>query len=133
MQYTTSTWLLPIVRVLPWRLHGVAVLCFVGLALLGVGLDVSGGWLACPPVAYALPALRRQRSVPHDVGGTDAQAAWWYVQHTWPQPFLQRLVLHLLWLTHGHSAPAWGMLVPWLAWICPLVGLLWPPLARQPE
>jgi hypothetical protein len=133
MQYTTSTWLFAIVRVLPHRIHGVAVVCFVVLALLGVGLDVTSGWLVWPPVVYAVPALRRHRPAPGGGGEPDTQAALWYVHHTWGQPFLQGLVLQLLWLTHGHSGPAWGVLVPWLAWACPLVGLLWPRLARQPE
>lgn len=133
MQYTTSAGLLAIVRVLPWRIHGVAVLCFVALALLGVCLDVSSGWLVWPPVVYDVPALRCHRSTPCSGNDTDTPAAWWYVEHTWGQPFLQGLVLQLLWFRHGHTGPAWGVLVPWTAWACPLVGLLWPRLARQPE
>jgi transposase-like protein len=42
-------------------------------------------------------------------------------------------VLHLLSLRYGQAGPAWAVLVPWLAWAVPLVGLLWPRLARQPE
>jgi len=133
MQYTTSSWQLAIMRVLPWRMHGVAVLCFVALALLGVCLEVSSGWLVWPPVLYAIPALRRHRSVACAKGDGDSAAAWWYVQHTWLQPCVQGLVLQLLSFTHGHSGPAVAVLVPWLAWACPVVGLLWPRLARYPE
>jgi hypothetical protein len=133
MQYTTSCALCALVRVLPARMHVVAVLCFVGLAVLGIALDVSGGWLVWPPTIYVQAALRRQQPVPAGRGKADVRAAWWYVQHTWRQPCLQGLVVHLLWLTHGHNGLAWGVLVPWLAWACPLVGLLWPRLAAQPE
>lgn len=133
MQYTTSDALCAIVRVLPARLHLLAVLCFMALALVGVGLEVSAGWLVWPPAVYVTTPHCRQRSTPRGGGGTDTQAAWWYVQHTWRQPAVQGVVLVLLWLQHGHNGLPWGALVPWLAWAWPLLGLVWPRLARQPE
>ena len=133
MQYTTSAALGATVQVLPARIHTLAVLCFVALALLGVGVEVSGGWLVWPPVIYAQAGVRRQSPAPGASADRDMAAVCWYVERTWPQPVVQGLLLHLLWLTHGHGGPAWGALVPWLAWACPLSGLLWPRLARQPE
>jgi len=133
MQYTTSGALCVTVRILPARIHGVAVLCFVALALLGVCLEVSSGWLVWPPVIYTPDASGRHRPAPRNQGGADTLAAWWYVEHTWPQPFLQGLLVQLLWLAHGHVGPAWGVLVPWLAWAWPLTGVLWPSLTRHPE
>jgi hypothetical protein len=133
MQYTTSATLCALVRVLPTRIHVLAVLCFVALALLGVRLEISGGWLVWPPALYTALGLRRRRSAApaEDKGGI--QAVCWYVERTWPQPFLQGLLLQMLWWTHGHGGLAWGALVPWLGWACPLSGLLWPSLTRHPE
>jgi transposase-like protein len=133
MQYTTSGALCATVQVLPARIHALAVLCFVALALLGICLEVSGGWLVWPPVIYSPHASWRHRAAPRNQGGADTLAAWWYIAHTWPQPFLQGLLLQLLWLAHGHVGPSWGVLVPWLAWACSLSGLVWPSLTRHPE
>ena len=133
MQYTTSDTFCALIRVLPRRIHVLAVLCFLVLALLGIGLEVSGGWLVWPPVIYVQRGGRRQRPAPCAPAPTDWAAACRYVQHTWLQPCVQGLVLHLLCLRHGHVGVAWGVLVPWLAWAWPLSGLLWPSLTRFPE
>jgi hypothetical protein len=125
MQYTTSLALCALVRALPARIHVLAVLCFITLALLGICLEVSGGWLVWPPVTYALPALRPRQPAAHTPDAADVEGAWCYIRHTWPQPCLQGLLLYLLWMVHGHGDPAWGVLVPWLAWASPLAGLLW--------
>jgi len=133
MQYTTSDALSAIMRVLPTRVHVLAVFCLVALALVGVSLEVSAGWLVWPPATYTAAGQRRQRLTAAGGDETGIEAAWWYVEHTWQQPCLQGLVLHLFCLRHGHVGPACGVLVPWLCWACSLVGLLWPRLGRYPE
>jgi transposase-like protein len=133
MQYTTSDALCALVRVLPARIHLLAVLCFIVLALVGISLEVSGGWVVWPPVLYAPSCVRRQQVRPCTADEPKLAAARWYIEHTWCQPCLQGLVLHLLCLRHGHVGVAWGVLVPWLCWAAPLVGLLWPRLAHSPE
>ena len=115
MQSATSRALCATVQVLPNRMHALAVLCFVALALLGIGLEVSSGWLVWPPVIYAPAAPERQRSAPRARDEADTQAAWWSVEHTWRQPFLQGLLLQLVWWAQGQVGPAWGVLAPWLA------------------
>ena len=133
MQYTTSARRRATVRLLPARIHALAVVCFLALALLGVCVEESGGWPVWPPTRYVTAARQRRgiKAINPDPVNTDD--AWQYIADTWMQPCLQGLVLHLLHLSHGHGGPAWGMLVPWLAWVCPLLGLLWPRLARQPD
>ncbi len=132
MQYTTSCALCALVRVLPARIHVLAVLCFVGVALLGYALPVNAGWLVWPPATYALPT-RRRRQAERWSGDANPNGARWFIERTWRQAFVQGLLVHILWLVHGHRGLSWGVLVPWLCWACPLLGLLWPRLARQPE
>jgi hypothetical protein len=133
MQYTTSAALCAIVRILPARIHLLAVLCFIVLALVGISLEVSGGWVVWPPVVYAASVVQRRRPRPCVEAEPNVPAVRWYVEHTWQQPALQGLVLYLLCLRSGHVGPAWGVLVPWLCWACSLAGLLWPRLGRSPE
>jgi hypothetical protein len=133
MQYTTSDALCAILRLLPVRIHILAVLCFVALAVVGVSVEAGAGWLIWPPAVYVVAGQRRQRLTAAGRDKTGRQAAWWYVEHTWQQPCVQVLVLHLLSLRHDHIGLSWGVLVPWLCWTCPLVGVLWPRLGRSPE
>jgi hypothetical protein len=133
MQYTTSDALSALFRVIPARIHVLAVVCFVALALLGISPDVSVGWVVCPPVIYGEVEPRRRRSASRCPDTTDIQAARWYVEQTWLQPCLQGLLLQMLWLARGHGGLAWGALLPWLAWSCTVLGVLWPRLGRYPE
>ena len=133
MQYTTSSALCAVVRVFPARLHALAVLCFVALALLGHPLQVSAGWSVWPPVVYVTQAKVRRRTAVTDSASHHLRAAWLWASRTWPGPLCRSLLLQVIWGTSGHSGPAVGALLPWLAWIWQMSGLLWPSLARQPE
>lgn len=133
MQYTTSAALCATVRVLPRRIHALAVLCFAVLALLGHPLEVSAGWRVWPPVVYVTQATARRWT---EVAGppiTSVRAARLWAGRTWPVPLCRSLLVQIVWWTSGHSGPAVGALLPWLAWVWPLAGLLWPYLERQPE
>jgi len=133
MQYTTSSWLLAMVHVLPCRMHGLAVLCLLALALVGHPLEVSAGWYVWPPVVYVTQArVRRQRTDPGGQAPALLAARVWVAQ-TWQRPFCRSLLLEMLWLAKGHVGLSWGALVPWLAWACSLTSLLWPSLLRHPE
>lgn len=133
MTYTTATWFFAIVRVLPGRIHGLAVLCLVALALVGHPLDVSAGWCVWPPVVYVVPGRARCRRETVDPPCASVRAARLWACRTWTIPLCRSLLLQSVWWTSGHSGPAVGALLPWLAWVWPLTGLLWPDLARQPE
>ena len=133
MQYTTSSALCATIRVLPARLHVLAVLCFVALALLGRPVPVSAGWAVWPPVIYVTQATARRRTRGVDSGGTSLRAARLWAAQTCLAPFCRSLLLQIVWWTSGHSGPAVGALLPWLAWIWHLSGVLWPFLLRQPE
>lgn len=133
MQYTTSPWLFAIVRALPGRMHGVAVLCFVALALVGHPLDLSAGWSVWPPVVYVTQARARGRRAVVGSATSTLPAARLWVARTWAVALCRSLLLQSIWWTSGHSGPAVGALLPWLAWVWQLSGLLWPSLTRQPE
>jgi hypothetical protein len=133
MQYTTSPCFLAIVHALPGRIHGVAVLCFVALAFMGHPLEVSAGWCVWPPVVYVTQAtVRRKKEVAGPALDSGRVVGLW-VRRTWAVPLCRSLLLQSVWWTSGHSGPAVGALLPWLAWVWQLSGLLWPVLARQPE
>ena len=132
MQYTTSALLIATLRVLPVRVHVLAVLCFLALPMLGHRLEASGGWVACPPVVYEIPSGRRS----HQCGcsrGRQGAAAWGYARRTWRVPLLRSLALATLWLAGSRAGPGWVICLPWAVWAWRGLGLLWPGLARQPE
>ena len=122
-----------LVRALPARIHLLVVLSIIVLALVGIGLEVSGGWVVWPPVIYAPCPVRRWRLCPGSRGERNVPTVRWYIVHTWQQPALQGLVLQLLCLRQERVGVAWGVLVPWLCWACPLVGLLWPQGLASPN
>jgi len=133
MQYTTANARCAIVRALPHRFHGVAVLCFLVLALLGYQLEMSAGWFVWPPVVYVAPQRARQRREAVDPPRASMRAARLWASRTWVVPLCRSLLLQIVWWTSGHSGPAVGALLPWLAWGWQLSGLVWPWLMRQPE
>ncbi len=133
MQYTTSTWFCVILHVLPDRVHSLAVLCFVALALMGYPLQVSAGWSVWPPVVYVTQAaVRRRRAVVGSAINTLPAARLWAAR-TWAAPLCRSLLLQSVWWTSGHRGPTVGALLPWLAWVWHLSGLVWPVLSLQPE
>jgi len=133
MQYTTSSALGAALRVLPARLHVLAVLCLVVLALVGHPLEPSAGWSVWPPVVYVTQATVRRRKEVAGPAITSVGAVRLWAGRTWHVPLCRSLLVQIVWWASGHSGPAVGVLLPWLAWVWPLTGLLWPSLKRQPE
>lgn len=133
MQYTTSDALCALIRALPARLHILAVVCFVALALMGFPLAVGAGWWVWPPLVYVTPAPQRRRTVASASDSRSVRAGWQWASRTWQAPLCRSLLVQIVWSTSGHSGPAMGALLPWLAWLCQLSGVLWPSLTRQPE
>ena len=133
MKYTTSPWFCAIVDALPGRIHGLAVLCFVALALMGHPLEVSAGWCVWPPVVYVTQATARRRTQVAGSARASVRAARLWAGRTWPGPLCRSLLVQIVWWTSGHGGAALGAVLPWLAWVWQLSGLLWPSLTRQPE
>jgi len=133
MQYTTSPWFFAIIHALPGRMHGLAVLCFVVLALVGHPLEVSAGWFVWPPTVYMTQGMARRRKEVARPARPSVQAARLWTRQTWAVPLCRSLLLQSVWWTSGHSGLAVGALLPWLVWMWQLSGLLWPSLLRQPE
>ncbi len=141
MQYTTSALLVSTFRLLSVRMHVLAVVSFLALAVLGCPLEAGAGWVTWPPAVYVVPsrrpgqaAFRQRRSCGH---GARLIPGWstasQYVQCTWRVPLLRSLVLATLWMAGGRAGPVWVICLPWAVWVWQGVGILWPGLARQPE
>lgn len=133
MKYTTASAVCVIVHALPGRIHGLAVLCLVALALVGHPLAVSAGWRVWPPVIYVVSERARRRRETVDLPCASLRAARLWAGRTWRVPLCRSLLVQVVWWMSGHSGLAVGALLPWLAWVWPLSGLLWPSLKRQPE
>ena len=133
MQYTTSALLLSTLRVLPLRMHLLAVLCFLALAMVGYPLEVTAGWITWPPAVYSVPSSP-QRSRRCACGPSRrGSAIWRHARRTWRVPLLRSVALAALWFASGQAGPVWIVCWPWAIWVWQGVGLLWPGLARQPE
>lgn len=134
MQYTTSALLISTLRVFPRRMHLLAVLCLLALAVLGQPLEISAGWICCPPVVYDITSGQRRWSCHHDRGRLiQGAAAWSYVRRTWRVPLLRSLALASLWSVGGRTGSIGVIGLPWAAWAWQSVGILWPGLAGEPE
>jgi transposase-like protein len=133
MEYTTRALLVSTFRVLPARLHLLAVLCFLVLTLLGCPPQASAGWVTCPPVVYAVPSAGRRCHHCTCSPGQHGPAAWRHVCRTWHVPLLRSLALAGLRLASGQVAPLWVIALPWAIWTSQCVGILCPALAHQPE
>jgi transposase-like protein len=141
MQYSTRALLFSTLRVLPVRMHVLAVLCFLALAMLGYPPQASVGWIAWPPVVYDVPSFGSGRAAwsrrcAHARGCSAASrwsAAWSYACRTWRLPLLRSMMLAALWWASGQRGPVWIVSLPWAIWVWQGVGLLWPGLRRQPE
>lgn len=133
MQYTTSTLFVSILGVLPARIHVLAVLCFLVLAILGCPLQVGAGWVVWPPAVYMAPAPQRRFGHGARSWAWHWYAAWCYIRWSWRVPLWRSLAWAVLWQASGRSGPVWLLLSPWAVWAWQGVGILWPGLTRQPE
>ena len=129
MQGTTKRWGNQLgMRVL----YGLAVLSFLGLAVLGQAPGEVAGWI--------LPWQQRGAGGESRVRSTGRVGCnWqdhvtsmgWYLAESWPPVLLRSLVLWGLWAQSGGWGPAWLRLVPWGLWLWCGVGRGWPALGQQ--
>jgi transposase-like protein len=131
MQYTTSVGFRTIVRVLCRWLHLLVVLSVLTLALLGPTLEVSAGWVVCPPVIYVgNPPHCTHR--PRPAWPFQGLAAWRFVRWSAHVPMARSGAWVVFWVASGRVGPGYLVLLPWAAWAWQVVGILCPSLARQP-
>jgi len=138
MQYTTSALLVTTFRILPARVHVLALFCFLGLAVLGCPPEASAGWIVWPPVVYAracFSAGRTWRCVRTGGSGRGSlrAAAWWYACCTWRVPVLRSLMLATCWWVSGQRGSGWVVLLPWAVWVWQGAGVLCRGVRGQPE
>jgi hypothetical protein len=140
MQYTTSALLVSTFRVLPARMHWLALLCFLALAMLGCPLEAGAGWIVWPPTVYVVSSLGSRRASPqrHTFScpcnpSPWGLAAWRHVQRTWHIPLWRSMALATLWFASSRVGPVWIVSLPWAIWLWQGMGLLWPGLGHQPE
>ena len=114
MEYTRATgWQANLLQ----RLHGLAVICWLILILLGPGLEVSAGWLVCPsPVYTARSKLPSQPQGSRHWRRCRGQwtAGWRYARRTLRVPLLRWGLLGGCWLAGGCLGPGWLVGLPWL-------------------
>jgi hypothetical protein len=133
MQYNTTTLSHTIRRALPSRLHLLATLCLLSVAILAGPFETSGGWVSWPPVVYANPTVSRRSQRDAPGSAVCLTAAWAFLHRRWQVPVLRSLILATLWLASGRRGPWWITLWPWAVWAWEGIGILLPRVAYQPE
>ena len=113
--------------------HTIAVLGLVWLAMKGIALESSGGWLACPPMRVAMGEDgQRKRGHRHRHEGFAWRAGWAWMKQSWIVVAMRSEALLLLVFLTGHWEWQGLCLLPWLIWGWKGLGIAWPGLGQQP-
>jgi hypothetical protein len=100
-------------------LHGLVVLCVLGLALLGQVPVEAAGWVIRP----AVYAERWERAVEHRSANCLPSLLAWlraagcYLVQSWQPVLLRSLLLWAVWVGSEVRAGVWVGLVPWMLWV----------------
>ena len=97
-------------------MHSLAVVSLMLVALVGHPLEVSEGWVVCPPQVIELAGVvGRPRQGRPKVGlGADVGAGWAYWQHTWLRVLARSELLAVMWLLSSRWLPGWVPILPWV-------------------
>jgi hypothetical protein len=135
MQCTTNWRQKQVRRWLGSRLHSLAVVSLVLVALLGHPLEVSVGWVVCRPQVIELPGVvgRPSQGRPKVGLGVDVGAGRAYWQHTWIRALARSELLAVMWLLSSRWLSAWVVVLPWVEWLLEGVSVAWSWLGQQPE
>ena len=113
--------------------HTIAVLGLVALTAVGVSLESSGGWVACPPLLVGIGEERRQRRRRrHRHYGFAWRVGWVWLRRSWMVTAVRSEALMLLVFLTGCREWEWVCLLPWAVWLWKGLGAAWPGLGRQP-
>ena len=118
------------------RVHVLAVVSVVILALLGQMPDSVGGWESCPPAVYTVCGDGRggrRRRLRAAAPGCQWRRGWDYISLTWPMALGRVGVLGAAWLVSGQGWPLWLVGLPGLVWMSRVGAMGLPWLTRQPE
>jgi transposase-like protein len=109
--------------------HGIAVVGLIGLAVLGINLESSCGWISQPAVVIAWGVDRGRR------GGVGMRfvwrAGWAYLRRSWWLAGVRSEALLLLAVLSGQREWEWVSLIPWGIWLWRGLGASCPWLWRQ--
>jgi len=112
--------------------HTVAVLGLVALMAMGVSLESSGGWVACPPVVVVGAGQRHRQGWRQRHYGFAWRAGWVWLRRYWVVTAVRSEALMVLVFLTGCQEWAWVWLLPWAVWLWKGLGATWPGLGRQP-
>jgi transposase-like protein len=109
----------------------IAVVGLVVLMGLGVSLESSGGWVACPPLVVVGEGERQRRRWRHRHAGFAGRVGWIWLRRHWMVTAVRSEALMLLVFLTDSQAWEWVWLLPWIVWLWKGMGVLWPDLGRQ--
>jgi hypothetical protein len=102
------------------------------LAMNGIALESSGGWVACPPISVVVGEDgRRKQRHPHRHKGFVWRAGWAWMKRSWMVVAVRSEVMLLLVFLTGHWEWQGLCLLPWLIWGWKGLGVAWPGLGKQ--
>ena len=109
--------------------HTIAVLGFVTLAVTGIAIESSGGWVSCPPqvIIWDLGCRRRKRR-----GEVGWRGGWGWMRRSWVVAALRSETLWLLVIASERWEWEAVCLLPWLVWVWKGVGISWPEMGGWP-
>jgi hypothetical protein len=112
--------------------HTIAVLGLVALMAMGVSLESSGGWVACPPLVVVGEGERRWQGWRRRHYGLPWRAGWVWLRRHWMVTAVRSEALMVLVFLTGCQEWEWVWLLPWAVWLWKGLGATWPGLGRQP-
>lgn len=112
--------------------HTIAVLGFVALAMTGIAMESSGGWVACLPRVIVLREQRQERRRRERCSGMNWRAGWAWMRRSWVVAAVRSEALWLLVIASEHWEWEVVCLLPWLVWVWKGMGIGWSELGRWP-
>jgi transposase-like protein len=117
-----------------WRVTvwAIAVLGVVIVAVAGIRLESTAGWVACPAHMIGAGRSRGKRSRGRGSGCQFAwRAGWAWMRGSWMVAAARSEALMGLVCVTGSRDWEWAWVLPWLAWVWKGVGVAQPCLGRQ--
>jgi transposase-like protein len=111
--------------------HTLAVLGLMVLAGVGMYLESSGGWVACPPQLAETGEQGEQRRRRRR-GRFAWRAGWGWMRRSWMVVAARSEGMMVLVFLTGREEWRWLCGLPWVVWLWKGLGIAWPGLGRQP-
>ena len=117
------------------RVHTLAMVSLILVALLGRPVESSGGWVVCPPWVPGVPGAAGQRKPVREGArlGVNVRAGCAHWRHTWVRALARSELLAGMWLLSSRWLPDWVPVLPWVEWLLEGISVAWPWLGQQPE